>query len=75
MSTLPSPATKQSRSAAIAEVEQRLRIMQNARTASLEARREAIEEFWTGVGKLLSRAIDRISALGQRAWHPRSRHA
>ncbi|MFM2398357.1 MAG: hypothetical protein RL341_514 [Pseudomonadota bacterium] len=75
MSTRPNQAMAQTRGAAIAEVEQRLRISQKARAAALQARREAIEEFWDGVGKLLRSAIHRIGALSQRAWHPRGRHA
>lgn len=34
-----------------------LQISQNARTASLLARREAIDAFWTGVGRALQRML------------------
>jgi hypothetical protein len=57
------------------ETQTHFRIMQKARAEAIEARREAINAFWDGVGALLRRAANHICSLAKRGMHLRSTHA
>ncbi|MGL4574121.1 MAG: hypothetical protein ACRCV9_04940 [Burkholderiaceae bacterium] len=75
MGTQSIQTAEQSRSAVEFEMERHFRIMQNARAAAIEARREAIEEFWGGIGNILRGAFRSLHTLWQHAPHLRRRSA
>jgi hypothetical protein len=57
------------------EFQEYLQISQNARISALQARREAMDAFWTGLGRAVRRIGRKLSASMVRDQHAHAAHS